>query len=114
MARLTLCCIMLAAALGHASQPATTLNNDVQASNFSVLGSRIGAVTGQANMAATDAWTGTALAADDGGICYKIRAYIFKRDDDHAPQFVRGTTCGPSPPRAKDAVWPKARVVPAD
>ncbi|MGB8885606.1 MAG: hypothetical protein WCC87_02735 [Candidatus Korobacteraceae bacterium] len=47
-------------------------------------------------------------------VCYKIRAYIFKRDDDHAPEFVRSTTCGPSKPHTKDAVWPKARVVPAD
>jgi hypothetical protein len=47
-------------------------------------------------------------------ICYKIRAYIFRRDDDHAPQFVRSTTCGPGQPRAKDAVWPKARIVPAN
>ena len=50
-------------------------------------------------------------APDD--ICYKIRAYIFKRDDDHAPEFVRSTTCGPRQPRAKDAVWPKAKLVPA-
>jgi len=49
-----------------------------------------------------------------GDICYKIRAYIFRRDDDHAPEFVRSTTCGPLKPRAKDAAWPKARLVPAD
>ncbi len=47
-------------------------------------------------------------------VCYKIRAYIFKRDDDHAPEFVRSTTCGPGKPQAKDAIWPKPRVVPAD
>jgi hypothetical protein len=47
-------------------------------------------------------------------VCYKIRAYIFKRDDDHAPEFVRSTTCGPIKPQTKDTVWPKARVVPAD
>lgn len=47
-------------------------------------------------------------------VCYRIRAYIFKRDDDHAPEFIRSTTCGPNKPHAKDAVWPKARVVPAD
>ena len=47
-------------------------------------------------------------------VCYKIRAYIFKRDDDHAPEFVRSTTCGPARPQTKDAVWPKPRVVPAD
>jgi hypothetical protein len=47
-------------------------------------------------------------------VCYKIRAYIFKRDDDRAPEFVRSTTCGPGKPQTKDAVWPKAKVVPAD
>ena len=47
-------------------------------------------------------------------VCYKIRAYIFRRDDDHAPQFVRSTTCGPRKPHTKDAAWPKARVVPAN
>ncbi|MGA2903215.1 MAG: hypothetical protein ABSD98_05270 [Candidatus Korobacteraceae bacterium] len=54
-----------------------------------------------------------ALSPSDD-ICYKIRAYIFKRDDDHAPEFVRSTTCGPGRPRAKGAAWPKARLVPAD
>jgi len=43
-------------------------------------------------------------------ICYRIRAYIFKRDDDHAPQFVGSTTCGPRQPRARNAEWPKARL----
>src|SRR5262249_24126928 len=44
-------------------------------------------------------------------VCYKIRAYIFRRDDDHVPQFVRSTTCGPRKPHTKDAAWPKARLV---
>ena len=47
------------------------------------------------------------------GICYKIRAFIFRRDDDHAPEFVRSTTCPPVKPRTKDIAWPKARLVPA-
>ncbi len=61
-----------------------------------------------------------ATPADDiavtpsGNVCYKIRAYIFKQDDDHPPEFVRSTTCGPNKPHTKDAVWPKAGVVPAD
>ncbi len=46
-------------------------------------------------------------------ICYKIRAYIFKRDDDHAPELLRSTTCGPRQPHAKNAAWPPARLVPA-
>jgi hypothetical protein len=54
------------------------------------------------------------LAAEDDGICYKIRAYIFKRDDDHAPELTGSTTCGPSQPHAKSVTAPKARLVPAD
>jgi len=53
-----------------------------------------------------------ALSPSDD-VCYKIRAYIFKRDDDHAPEFVRSTTCGPRKAREKDAAWPKAKLVPA-
>lgn len=49
--------------------------------------------------------------ADD--VCYRIRAYIFKRDDDHAPEFVRSTTCGPRRPHTKGIAWPKAKLVPA-
>jgi len=48
------------------------------------------------------------LAPSDDHVCYKIRAFIFKRDDDHAPQFVRSTTCPPVHARVKDAAWPKA------
>ncbi len=47
-------------------------------------------------------------------VCYRIRAYIFKRDDDHAPEFVRSTTCGPRKPHTKDATWPDAKLVPAN
>lgn len=46
-------------------------------------------------------------------ICYRIRAYIFKRDDDHAPELVRSTTCGPRKAHNKEIVWPKAKFVPA-
>ena len=54
------------------------------------------------------------LASEGDGICYKIRAYIFKRDDDHAPELTGSTTCGPSQPHAKSVVAPKARLVPAN
>jgi hypothetical protein len=71
-------------------------------------------VSGPRSSVATESPQDIARAGANEGICYKIRAYIFKRDDDHAPQFVRSTTCGPGQPRAKDAVWPKARLVPAN
>lgn len=57
---------------------------------------------------------------DDGAflppsdICYKIRAYIFKRDDDHAPEMVRSTTCGPRVPHTKNITGPPAKLVPAN
>lgn len=54
----------------------------------------------------------TLSPSDD--LCYRIRAYIFKRDDDHAPEFVRSTTCGPRRPHEKNAAWPKAKLVPAN
>jgi len=53
------------------------------------------------------------LAPSDDHVCYKIRAFIFKRDDDHAPQFVRSTTCPPVRPHTKNVDWPKAKLVPA-
>lgn len=28
-------------------------------------------------------------------VCLKIRAYVFELNDDHAPKFVKQTTCGP-------------------
>jgi outer membrane biosynthesis protein TonB len=54
------------------------------------------------------------FAGESDGICYKIRAYIFKHDDDHAPELKGTTTCGPRQPRAKEVVRPKARLVPAE
>ena len=114
MAHFTLCFILLAAALGHAIQPPANLDQSAPTSNLAVLGSHMAAASGQVPMAATASPNDIALAANNEGTCYKIRAYIFKRDDDHAPQFVRSTTCGPGQPHTKDAVWPKPRMVPAD
>ena len=48
-----------------------------------------------------------------GNVCYAIRSYIFKRDDDRAPVLVATTTCTPTVPLMKNAVAPKARFVPA-
>jgi hypothetical protein len=114
MARFTLCFILLAAALGHAIQPRATLDQPGQASNLGVLSSQMAATDQQPPIVLTESRDDIALSAPNEGICYKIRAYIFKRDDDHAPRFVRSTTCGPDQPHAKDAVWPKAQIVPAD
>jgi hypothetical protein len=114
MARFMLCFILLAVALGHASPPPGTPDNTLASSNFAGLNSAMATASEPRPLLATESRNDVARASADEGICYKIRAYIFKRDDDHAPQFVRSTTCGPSQPRAKDAVWPKARMVPAN
>ena len=113
MARYTLCFILLAAALGHAIQPASPADQSVPATNLVGPSSPIPA-SGQLPLATTESQNDLALGGDAEGTCYKIRAYIFKRDDDHAPLYLRSTTCGPGQPRAKNAAWPKARVVPAD
>jgi hypothetical protein len=114
MARFTLCFILLAAALGHASPPPATPDSSVISSNLAGLNSPMATASGQRSFVLSESLHGIARAGAGEGICYRIRAYIFKRDDDHAPQFVRSTTCGPGQPRAKDAVWPKARFVPAN
>ena len=113
MARYTLCFILLAAALGHAIQPASPADQSVPATNLVGPSSPI-ASSGQLPLAMAKSRNDLAPGGDGEGICYKIRAYIFKRDDDHAPEYLRSTTCGPGQPRAKNAAWPKAPVVPAD
>jgi len=55
-----------------------------------------------------------ALAGESDGVCYKIRAFIFKLDDDRPPEFAGSTTCVPRQSHVKNAVWPKARLVPAE
>ena len=61
-------------------------------------------------LAGTPASSDSLAAPDSDNICYRIRAYLFKRDDDHPPQLVGSTTCGPRQPRARNAQWPKARL----
>jgi hypothetical protein len=109
MARFTLCFILLASALGYAT-PAPA--SSVVSPNLAGLNSPMATVSEQ--VALTGPPNDLARASEGEGICYKIRAYIFKRDDDRAPRFVRSTTCGPRQPQAKDAVWPKARMVPVN
>jgi hypothetical protein len=114
MARFTLCFILLAAALGHAIEPPATLDRAAPNSSFVIASPQIAAVDGQLPLMAAESPNDMQLGKDNDDICYKIRAYIFKRDDDHAPQYVGSTTCGPRQPRAKNAEWPKARLVPAN
>jgi hypothetical protein len=114
MARFTLCFILLAAALGYASPPPATLDSPVIGSNLAGLNAPMATAIGQRPLVAAESWRGIARAGANPGICYKIRAYIFRRDDDHAPQLLRSTTCGPGQPHAKNIVWPKARMVPAN
>lgn len=61
-------------------------------------------------LAGTPVSSDSLAATDSDDICYRIRAYLFKRDDDHPPQLVGSTTCGPRQPRARNAQGPKARL----
>lgn len=112
MARLIVCFLFMAAAFSHAVEPTVTVDKSGSISNFVAVSPSTPMVNGQLPLVITESPDGMALSADNEGICYKIRAYIFKRDDDHAPQFVKSTTCGPRQPRAKDAAWPTDRIVP--
>jgi hypothetical protein len=114
MVRLTLCFVLLATALGHAVQPPATPDAPMVTPNFAAPGAQP-AITDeqQLPLAVAESPNGYNLNGGDDGICYKIRAYIFKPDDDHAPQFVKSTTCGPRQAHAENAVWPKDRIVPA-
>jgi len=57
----------------------------------------------------------TTGAADSGpAVCYKMRSYIFARNDDAAPKLVRETTCSTARPRLNRSKMPKARIVPAN
>jgi hypothetical protein len=115
MVRLTLCFVLLATALGHAVQPPAAPDAPMVATNFAGPVQQPGVGDEQQlPLAVAESPNGFNLGTGDEGICYKIRAYIFKRDDDHAPQFVKSTTCGPRQAHAKNAVWPKARIVPAN
>lgn len=99
----------LSVPLGQPSQPAQSLGADQL--NFSPADNGVTPVQSfQLTPSQPPADSADAPSED---ICYKIRAYIFKRDDDHAPQFVRSTTCGPRKPHTKDAVWPQGRLIPA-
>jgi hypothetical protein len=47
-------------------------------------------------------------------VCYKIRSYIFERNDDAAPKLVRETTCSNARPHLNRSKTPQARIVPAN
>ena len=86
MARFMLCFFLVAAALGHAVQPAATVDKSIPASNMVAPGMPL-AASGQLPSVVPESRNDIALATDNNGICYKIRTYIFKRDDDHAAQL---------------------------
>ena len=53
--------------------------------------------------------------ANQGHICFAIRSYIFKRDDDSAPVLVKTTTCTDATPRLDRVSKPPAvKLVPAN
>lgn len=58
-------------------------------------------------------FTQTARNADQS-ICYKIRAFIFERNDGAAPKLVRETTCPRAKPRMERSKTPQPRMIPAN
>ncbi len=105
---LLLLSLLLAAPL-VAIEPVQPVSPSAQIQNADVLSAPI--ATEQATLTPEQ---GDNFASEADSICYKIRAYIFKRDDDRAPELTGTTTCGPRQPHAKSIAWPKARLVPAD
>src|SRR5947208_17168827 len=93
---LTLISLGAAAQNLQTAPPRNSADQKLLADNFSAV-----APTLSANESLTGE-RGQSLASSSNGddVCYRIRAYIFKRDDDHAPKFVGSTTCGPRQPRA--------------
>ncbi len=105
---LLLLTVVLMAGVTTATEPATP-----SGSSANLTASLAGSAPLQANEGVpSGAGTESSVTPSDY-ICYKIHAFLFKRDDDHAPQFIGSTTCGPRQPHAKNAEWPKAKLVPA-
>jgi hypothetical protein len=102
--------LVLSAAADRAAQPAEPSAMSATVENFAPLSESGEPQSFQLSPAKTP--DDIALSPSDD-VCYRIRAYIFKRDDDHAPELVGSTTCGPRKAQAKDAAWPKAKLVPA-
>ena len=89
------------------NQPAAGFNSGDAVQNTSSLGIDSRNVT-------SFQFTPPAPLAGSEDICYRIRAYMFRRDDDHAPEYVGSTTCGPRNAHTKKVQWPKAKLVPAN
>jgi hypothetical protein len=85
MARFTLCFVLLASALGYATPPTAASDSSVVSPKLAGFNLPMAIVSGEAALAGTP--NDLARAGEGEGICYKIRAYIFKRDDDRAPRF---------------------------
>lgn len=61
-----------------------------------------------------ESMTLTRTAGDAAGpVCYKMRTYIFERNDGAAPKLVRETTCPPVHPRVSRSNT-TARIIPAN
>ena len=71
----------------------------------------------QALLALQAASLQNSLTEPNGGVCYNLRVYYFKRQGTEAPQMTGSTTCTPNRPVLKQADGasgppPKARYVP--
>ena len=53
-------------------------------------------------------------SSERDNVCYKMRTYIFERNDGDAPKLVRETTCSPVRPKLNRSRMPRARMIPAN
>lgn len=105
LASLIVFAMLLGTPLDRATQPSPTSKADTPAASLT----QPNALPTQSLQLGKPA---SEVDSNSANVCYKIRAYIFKRDDDQAPVLVRSTTCGPRAPHVHDATLPNAKIVP--
>ncbi|MGB9253751.1 MAG: hypothetical protein WCC25_02845 [Candidatus Korobacteraceae bacterium] len=114
LTRLLFLCVILAVPVGLIAQTSHPVESGPLIAIVENMPSADGGATTQSFQITPASPRDDAAVLPYGDICYKIRAYIFKRDDDHAPEMVRSTTCGPRIPHQKNVTGPKAKLVPAN
>ena len=114
LTRLLILCVILAVPVGLIAQTSHPVEPGPLIATVENVPSVDGGATTQSFQITPVSPRDDAAVLPYGDICYKIRAYIFKRDDDHAPEMVRSTTCGPRIPHQKNITGPKAKLVPAN
>jgi hypothetical protein len=114
LTRFLILCVILVVPVGLIAQTSHPVSSGPLIATVENMPSADGSATTQSFQITPVSPRDDAAALPPGDVCYKIRAYIFKRDDDHAPEMVRSTTCGPRIPHQKNIDGPNAKLVPAN